>query len=361
MGVLAIALKSNDGIKAYKLVNALKHLLDQYADDLTLYLERSEVHSENTKNVKAVLDTLENFRLLSCLTVNRGKTMLTIFGRKETDISLCKQPGIKWCTEFKLLCLWFDQTLENMKKNYDLAKKKVLAVANSWRNRYVSVYGKVCVVKTLMLPKPTHIATVLPTLKKKQIKEIEQIWYDYISPKKGAARADRKTIHAPTAAGGSGLHHLKEFWQALKVSWIRRLNTSRSFWMQILATQSAISVPTLRETDYLTVDVLMKCKRTKKNFWQETFNSYIKVRENFLAEYPNQRLLQLINGNNQLTLDVRPANLHSMHKKTLATTINPDLSIMTTNQYMRDHEEEMWIKKPKLRAEYIKYNKLSSA
>ena len=37
--VLSIALKSNDSIKAYKLVNALKHLLDQYADVLTLYLE----------------------------------------------------------------------------------------------------------------------------------------------------------------------------------------------------------------------------------------------------------------------------------------------------------------------------------
>ena len=39
--VLSIALKSDDGIKAYKLANVLKHLLDQYADDLTLYLERS--------------------------------------------------------------------------------------------------------------------------------------------------------------------------------------------------------------------------------------------------------------------------------------------------------------------------------
>ena len=40
---------------------------------------------------------------------------------------------------------------------------------------------------------------VLPNLKAKQILEIEKIWYDYISPQKGAARADRKTIHAPTA------------------------------------------------------------------------------------------------------------------------------------------------------------------
>merc|ERR1712082_319969 len=55
------------------------------------------------------------------------------------------------------------------------------------------------------------------------------------------------------------------------------------------------------------------------------------------------------------TLDGRPANIPSMHKKTLATTWDPDLSIMTTTQYMREHEEVMWIKKPKLRADYIKY------
>ena len=165
--VLSIALKSNVGIKAYKLANALKHLLDQYADELTLYLERSEVHSENIENVKEVLNTLECFRLLSGLTVNHGKTMLSIFGCKDSDPQMCEQLGIKWCTNFKLLGLWFDQTLEDMNTNYDLAKKKVLAVANSWRNRYVSVYGKVCVVKTLMLPKLTHIATVLLTLKKK--------------------------------------------------------------------------------------------------------------------------------------------------------------------------------------------------
>ena len=41
-----------------------------------------------------------------------------------------------------------------------------------------------CVVKTLKLPKQTHIATVLPTLKHKKIKEMEQICYNYISPKK---------------------------------------------------------------------------------------------------------------------------------------------------------------------------------
>ena len=61
----------------------------------------------------------------------------------------------------------------------------------------------------------------------KQIKKIEKIWHDYIPPKKGAARADKKTIHAPTADRGLGPHHLKEFWQALKVSWIKRIAISK--------------------------------------------------------------------------------------------------------------------------------------
>ena len=128
-----------------------------------------------------------------------------------------------------------------------------------------------------------------------------------------------------------------------------------SFWMQILAAQTATQLTTLRETYYLSVDVLIKCKTTKNPFWQETFSSYIKVRESFLAEYRNHKLLQLINGNNQLTLDGRPANIPSMHIKTLATMVNPDFSIMTTTQYLRTHEDTMWIKKPKLCVEYIKY------
>ncbi len=60
-----------------------------------------------------------------------------------------------------------------------------------------------------MLPKLTHIAIVIPNLSIRQIKEIEQVWYNYLTPKKGAARADKKTIHAPTAQGRLGLHYLK--------------------------------------------------------------------------------------------------------------------------------------------------------
>ena len=278
--------------------------------------------------------------------------MLTVFGNRDDDSLLCEELGIKWCTRFKLLGIWFDQTLDDMMINYDKAKKKVKDVANSWRNRYVSVYGKVCVVKTLMLPKLTHIATVLPTLPTKQIKEMEKIWHDYITPKKGAARADIKTIHAPTAHGGLGLHHLKEFWQALKVSWIKRLETSKSFWVQILALRASIKCNVLQVTKNLTLDNINRCKNSGNPFWCETFKTFKIVKDNFLAENPDHRLLQLINGNNQLTLDGRSANFSSMENKTIASTINPDSTMMSINQHVQNHVDQMWIKKPKIIMEY---------
>ena len=105
-----------------------------------------------------------------------------------------------------------------------------------------------------MLPKLTHIATVLVNLKAKQIKEIEKTLYNYISPKNGAAIADLKTIHDPTASGRLGLHYFKEFLQALKVSWIKRLDISRSFLLKILDSLTNININILQETDNPTME-----------------------------------------------------------------------------------------------------------
>ena len=199
-----------------------------------------------------------------------------------------------------------------------------------------------------MLPKLPHIATVLPTLTAKQIKQVEKIWHDYISPKKASARTDVETIHAPTAEGGLGLHHLKEFWQALKVSWIKRLATSKSFWIQILELRSNLSICTLQEINFLQLEDINKCKNSGNPFWFETFKTYNSVKENFLTENPDNRLLQIINGNRLILFYWRPKHWKSLEGKTPAYTVTPEYSLASTPQYMLNHREKMWIKKPKL-------------
>ena len=75
---------SESNIKPYKMTDEQKHLLDQYADDLTMYLERNESNRQNYSNINSALYTLEQFLILFGLKVNRGKTMLTIFICNET-------------------------------------------------------------------------------------------------------------------------------------------------------------------------------------------------------------------------------------------------------------------------------------
>merc|ERR1712082_313415 len=122
---------------------------------------------------------------------------------------------------------------------------------------------------------------------------------------------------------------------------------SRSFWVNILASQAWIEIHTLHEIDYLTQRNINKCKNTKNPFWQETFRTFTTVQNNFQEEFPEHRLLQLINGNNQVTHHGRARQITSMCKITLAQTVNPDFNIMSTTKYMSNHSEIMWLKKPK--------------
>ena len=81
---------------------------------------------------------------------------------------------IKWCTEFKLLGINFDQTLDLIDNNYEDCFEKVKSELSSWKHRFLTVFGKITVIKTMCLSKFTHIATVIPSLSLKRIKDIER-------------------------------------------------------------------------------------------------------------------------------------------------------------------------------------------
>lgn len=88
---------------------------------------------------------------------------------------------------------------------------------------------------------------------------------------------------------------------------------------------------------------IFKCRNP---FWCETCKIYKVVQGNFLAEHQDHWLLQLINGNNQLSQDGRANYMPCMDRVTLATTFNPDISMMSNFQYMRKFEDKTWLRKP---------------
>ena len=104
------------------------------------------------------------FKVWSGLKINRGKTYLSIFGASLGRPTFVYTLRVTWWTEFKLLCLNFDQCLGKMDRNYLDCFDKVKKELSSWRHIFLTVFGKKTVIKTMCIPKLTHIATVIPNL-----------------------------------------------------------------------------------------------------------------------------------------------------------------------------------------------------
>ena len=74
--------------------------------------------------------------------------------------------------DFTLLGINYDSTLGSMMCNYDEGIRKLETVVNDWRHKYLTIFGKITVVKTFMLSLLIHVATVLPTPSKKYCKKL---------------------------------------------------------------------------------------------------------------------------------------------------------------------------------------------
>ena len=95
-------------------------------------------------------------------------------------------------------------------------------IARSWKFKYLTIFGKLTVIKSFMLPQLTHVATVVQSLSAKQIEEIHGIWNESI--REGSLKVvDIKTVCTPVIENSQGFHKVADFWGAIKMSWLRRL------------------------------------------------------------------------------------------------------------------------------------------
>ena len=106
---------------------------------------------------------MEIFKGWSGLKINLGKTYLTVFGKLTDKPKFIKELGIKWCTEFKLLGIYFDSTLSKMHVNYEKAIESVRREINSSKFCFLTIFGKVTVIKTMFVQKLNHITVVVPS------------------------------------------------------------------------------------------------------------------------------------------------------------------------------------------------------
>ena len=238
--ILALTIQ-NSNVIPYKTIKGNEKQNDTYADDLTLFLKLfKNDDKKNKENIKAALDCFSLFSSWSGLNINKNKTYLNIFGQESPEPPYVKELGLNYCNEFTLLGITYDSTLTKMMCNYEAGLRKLEIVANDWRHKYLTIFGKITVVKTFMLSILSHVATVLPTPSNAYCKKFEKVMVEFIKGEKEKSETDdsiklkasivsQDVLFAPKSHNGLGLQRVSIFWSAIKMSWLRRLEKP-SFW-----------------------------------------------------------------------------------------------------------------------------------
>ncbi len=158
---LAQAIINSDNIRELTIKNKI-FKIGQYADDTFLLLDGKE------NSLTQSINLLNRYARCSGLKLNIDKTNATWLGNKvNSPHIICPELNLKWVTQFKLLGIYYTADLKNMEKlNFDDKLLKAEKLLKQYSKRHLSLIGKVCVIKTLIVPMFVHVLTILPTPKK---------------------------------------------------------------------------------------------------------------------------------------------------------------------------------------------------
>ena len=225
--MLAYKIRSDNDIEGFR-VNNNTHKLELYADDCSIFLEAKE------ESLRKTVKTLDMFYRISGLKISLSKTKAVWFGQQHNNPQkLCPDIPLDWDNKFRLLGVDFFNNLEGMECNFFQKMEEIKKVFNCWIYRTLTIYGKIVIVKTLALSKLSHLPLVLPDLNSAQLKQLENIIFNFLWGNK-PDKVSRDHSKLSEKAGGLGVIDIKCFWQALKFSWIRRLLNTSAFWPKIL-------------------------------------------------------------------------------------------------------------------------------
>ena len=186
----------------------------------------------NLNSAITLFQHLNLFKNVSGLEVNSSKTEGMWIGSLKSNEE--KPFGIKWpSVPIKALGVFFtyDQTLL-YEKNFRDKLDKMKKLTNIWSSRGLSIYGKVTIIKSLLIPKLVYASSLLPT-PAKIIKQAEHIIYTFLW--KGKDKVTRLSAINNFEGGGIKMIDIESMVKALRLAWLKRIfNDNESTWKTYL-------------------------------------------------------------------------------------------------------------------------------
>ncbi len=220
--LLAIAIREDPQIKGIK-VDSHELKLVQYADDTTAIVK-------DIDSVENVLKKLQLFASVSGLSVNKDKTEAMWIGSEKDNGTTPLQ--LKWTKgPLKVLGIFIGyDALEVEKANFEPRIQKVKMLLNLWKQRKLTLIGKILIVKTFALSQFVYLANLVP-FSDDRVNEINELLFSYIWNGK-PDKIKRNVIVKDLKSGGLKMPDLKLVITVQKMKWIRyALLNHDSFWL----------------------------------------------------------------------------------------------------------------------------------
>ena len=152
--ILGIEIRNNENVKGF-MFGDTEFKISQYADDCTILV--SDVNS-----IQNAMQTIKKFSLVSGPQLNMDKVQGAWLGALKERMPTTFA-GITW-TSSPIKCLGVYLGHDKMQckvLNWDNKIVKIKNLFSQWSRRKLSLFGKVVVIKALILPVVIHCASVI--------------------------------------------------------------------------------------------------------------------------------------------------------------------------------------------------------
>ena len=225
--ILAILLRKNEKIKGIK-IGAFQSMLSLFADDLTIMIENDQ------KSWNQIRQTLEYFHTISGLKVNYEKLTFYRFGlAKKSNSKYFSLNKLRWTDKVDILGVIIPENLSKLREeNITPTIEKANAILNLWKQRNLSLIGKITIVNTLISSLFVYRLTILPILNKDVIEDYEKTVTRFIW-NKGKSKVPLSLLMSNKEDEGLGLTNLTLKDIALKAQWVKKTKENEELWLRV--------------------------------------------------------------------------------------------------------------------------------
>ena len=299
MEVLALYINQNDDLKGLSLSsdgdNCIK--ICQYADDNTLFLN-------NENELDIAINLLNKFGEVAGTKLNLSKCEGLWIGRSVSRQIDCKLGNIKWPTKpIKYLGIYVGHDdNECVRLNWDDKIDNLENTLDKWKRRDITLFGKICIIKSVALSKLMYSAAVL-CVPDTAVKAINRQLFRYLWGKKD--RIKRKVLRLSVQQGGLNMLDVQLHFDALKATWVNRILLAKDSDKWSVIPKQKMSKLCFKQEKVILYTTFKSQKQFPQivclpKFYQEVICSYNKSKSVSKEHFSNNILDQPLWGNQHL-------------------------------------------------------------